>query len=116
MPYFLAIGVAHEEFMHSTPNMLSAYTKAHRLKQKMKDEEMWLHNKYTLEALSVALAHFGAGLSGKTSQAKYPEEPFMKDAGKSKAELSEEEKQKAVDLFFAREKARRVNWRRNHQR
>lgn len=80
----------------------------------MRDEEMWLHNKYTFEALMVAFAHFSAGLSGKKSQAEYPDRPYMKDATKIKEEVSEDENQKAVDLFFAREKVRRANWRRTH--
>lgn len=88
--------------------------KAYKLKQKIRDEEMWIHNRYTLNALMVALAHFGAGLSGKKSQAEYPDKPFMYDVAEEKTELSEEEKQKEVDLFFAREEARRVNWNRKH--
>lgn len=67
----------------------------------------------------VALAHFGAGFSGKKSQAEYPAKPFLNgyssESCAGEGELSEEEKQKAVDLFFAREKARRVNWKRSHR-
>lgn len=96
--------------------MLRAYIQAHKLKQKMKDEEMWLHNRYTLNALSVALAHFGAGLSGKKSQAEYPERPYMQDDVSLQGELSEAEKQRAVDLFFAKEEVRRVNWERNNNK
>lgn len=49
---------------------------------------------------------------------QYPSEPFLWKSGLSgnRNEISEDEKQKAVDLFFAQEKARRVNWKRTHSK
>lgn len=40
---------------------------------------MWLHNKYTLEAFSVVMAHFGAGLAGKGTKctAEYFKQPLL---------------------------------------
>lgn len=70
---------------------------------------------YTMRAFEVVMAHFGAGLSGKISSAKYFDEPMMKNVC-SNHELTEEEKQREVDKFFARENARRVNWKRNKAR
>lgn len=80
----------------------------------MRDEEAWIDNMYTMRAFEVVMAHFGAGLSGKRSSAKYLDEPMMKNVYEEH-ELSEEEKQREVDKFFARENARRVNWKRSNQ-
>lgn len=75
--------------------------------------------KYNFDAQMVALNHFGAGLSGKQSQAEYPEKPYMYRIDKKRFDneyISEDEKQREVDLFFAREKARRVNWKYAHKK
>lgn len=110
----MAIGIDYKTFMKSTPIVFPSFYKSYLLKRKMRDEELWLQGKYNLEALMVALAHFSAGLSGKKSSAKYLKEPVMKNIGNNGA-LTEAEKQKAVDKFFAKEKARRINWKRNHK-
>ena len=81
----------------------------------MRDEEAWMNGMYVKNAFEVVMAHFGAGLAGKTSDAKYFEEPLLNDV-KEQRELTEEEKQREVDKFFARENARRVNWKRNKAR
>lgn len=64
----------------------------------------WWGN-YGLSAVFVAVEHC---LAGKKAISKYIEEPIL-----SQFQFSEEEKQKEVDLFFEREKARRINFKRN---
>lgn len=66
---------------------------------------------YILSAVSVAIDH----CFNKNANSKYIEKPIMQEMNKN-TNMTEEEKQKAVDLFFAQEKARRVNWRRNHNK
>ena len=75
--------------------------------------------RYNFEAQMVALAHLGAGLAGKRSQATYIESPYLQKIDMqryNKDSISEDEKQREVDLFFAKEKARRVNWKRAHKK
>ena len=74
-----------------------------------------MDNAYTLRAFEVVMAHFGAGLSGKRSSAKYFETPMWRGI-QDEGTLTEEEKQREVDKFFARENARRVNWNRKKRR
>ena len=67
--------------------------------------------RYSFDAQMAALAHFGAGLAGKQSQASYVETPYLQKVdGKGLG------KEREVDLFFAQEKARRVNWNRTHKK
>lgn len=112
LPQALAVGVPYEVFWHLNPKKLESFYDAYRIKQKMKDEEAWVNNIYALRAFQVVMAQFGAGLSGKRSTAQYFEKPLMGEATEQR-ELTEEEKQREVDKFFARENARRVNWKRN---
>lgn len=112
LPNALAVGVPYEVFWHLNPKKLESFYDAYKIKQKMRDEEAWANNIYTLRAFQVVMAQFGAGLSGKRSTAQYFEKPLMGEVSRQR-ELTEEEKQREVDKFFARENARRVNWKRN---
>lgn len=115
MPNALAIGVSYELFWHLSPTKLKAFEEAYMIKRKMRDEEMWYMGQYVASALNATVcnAEFWRGKNGKAE--KYVEKPFMSNVNTNKGKLTEEEKQKAVDLFFAKENARRVNWRRNHK-
>ena len=111
MPYALSIGMTKQEFMKSKPIELVAYGKADRLKQKRKDEELWLQGFYNYQALQVAFAHFGAGLFGKKSDAKYMDKPITqhKDPyeGLTQEEIDNIEIQKMIaqeDLYIAQQK------------
>lgn len=93
----------------SCPADMKPYLKAHEEELKEKDYLAWLFNQYTLSAVSVAVEHCFAG---RKAHSEYIKEPILQTKEKNKP-LTEDEKQKEVDLFFARENARRVNWRRN---
>ena len=97
------------------PRIIKLHIKGHNRKVQEIDYLLWLMGKYVLDAESVALAHFGAGLAGKTSQAEYLEKPYMQDRDFNDQEPTEEEKQRGVDKFFAQESARRAYWRRTHK-
>lgn len=99
------------EFMKSKPIELVAYGKAHKLKQKIRDEELWLQGFYNYQALQVAFAHFGADLSGKKSDVKYLDKPITqyKDPyeGLTQEEIDNIEIQKMIaqeDLYIAQQK------------
>lgn len=100
--------------MDSCPKELEPYEKAHRIKKMENDALMHLWwGTYGLSAVSVALEHNLAGIFGKKGQSKYIESSIYQDIEKG-TEITEEEKQRQVDLFFAQERARRINWKRNH--
>lgn len=100
-------------FWHLTPKKLECFYNAFRLKKRIQDEQAWMQGQYFYIAAYAATHNAIAGAFGKRGNAKYIEKPILQNAEEGKV-LTEEEKQKAVDLFFAQEKARRVNWRRNH--
>lgn len=112
------MGISWSEFWNLNPRIIKLYVEGHKEKIKEIDYLLWLMGKYNFDAQMVALNHFGAGLSGKRSQAEYLEKPYMQRTGGQYLDsdsISEDEKQREVDLFFAREKARRVNWKRTHK-
>lgn len=73
---------------------------------------MHLQGQYIAEAILATVGNMFSSKSAKLH--KYPKKPY-EIFGKEKIELTEEEKQRQVDLFFAQEKARRSNWKRKHK-
>lgn len=114
LPYALSIGISYNDFWHMNPRRIKAFEEAHKLKAKMQDEQMWLMGIYIQSAVSVAVEH---NLAGRKATSKYIEKPFLQNEIFTKnKELTEYEKQKAVDKFFAKENARRLNWKRNKKK
>lgn len=108
-------GFAVDDIDWSCPADLEPYAKAHKIEMQEKDSGMYFMGAYNKIAFEVVMAHFGAGLAGKKSDAEYPKEPFMMKS-ENKKMLTEAEMQREVDLFFAKEEARRANWKRNHKK
>lgn len=111
MPKALAVGVSYETFKHLNPTKLMPFFKGHKQKLLELDSLIysWVGN-YGISAITFAVEHC---LAGRKAQTKYIEKPIMSDMQYSNGKLTEEEKQRQVDLFFARENARRINWKRN---
>lgn len=102
--------------MDSCPKELKPYEVAY--KNKIKEIDAMMHawiGSYGLSAVSVAVEHC---IHGRKASTKYIEKPILSQieiGTKDSNKLTEEEKQKQVDLFFAEQKARRVNWKRNQK-
>ena len=111
LPYALSIGMTKREFMKSKPKELVSYAIAHKLKNEMRDRELWLQGLYNKCAFEVVLAHFSAGLAGKKSKAEYLKEPLSlrKDPyeGLTQEEIDNLEIQKMInaeELWIAHQK------------
>lgn len=102
-------GLSVDDIDWSSPADMKPYLKAHKEELKERDYLAWMFGQYTLSAVSVAVEHNLAGINAKS---KYIEKPFFELHEENKV-LTEEEIQREVDLFFATEKARRINWKRS---
>lgn len=109
-------GFSIDDIDWSCPADLKPYAKAYELEQKKIDENNWFLGQYFAHALNSTVCNAFLWRSKSDAPGKYPERPFLYDAKESRGELSEEEKQREVDLFFAQEKARRINWKRTHKK
>ena len=87
-------------FWHLNPKKLTPFFEAYKRQCKRRDEEAYMQGFYNLNAFQVALSHFGAGLTGKKSDAKYLEAPIMvkaiEEAGMTQDELDERELEKML--------------------
>lgn len=101
-PYYLAIGMTHNEFWYGDPWLAATYREAHAMRSEMKSQEMWLQGVYFYNALSTALGNFGQSFAKhKRQPRKYMSEPIrltpLTELEKKKKEY--EERQKAIDFF-----------------
>ena len=97
----MTIGVSYELFWHLNPTKLKPFYTAFENQRKMRDEENWLYwGTYGLSAFQTVISHFGAGLSGKKSDAKYIEKPIYQQIVNKKEELTEEEKIEQTKQLF----------------
>lgn len=98
------------------PHIINLMLEGHREKVLQRDEEMWRFGIYIREALKSTVCN-GFVWKGKGQEPdEYPKKPFMQDNDFYNRELTEDEKQREVDRFFAQESARRANWRRTHKK
>lgn len=98
-PYYLSIGMSYEEYWCKSPELVGYYIRAHRLKRDEMNYMSYLQGFYNYYGFSVALSHFGAGLSGKTSKIEYLKEP-VRIQPKTADEI-EKERQAAIKRFVA---------------
>ena len=104
-------GLSVDDIDWSSPADMEPYLKMHKEELKEKDYLAWLSNQYTLAAGWVVIEHCCVG---RKAREEYIIEAILQEAEKNKP-ISEKEKQREVDMFFVKENARRVNWKRNHR-
>lgn len=109
----MAIDVSYDTFWHLNPKKLKPFYTAYKRKKEETDAliHSWVGN-YGISALIVSISR----CFSKKSSAKYIKKPLFSNMIERKIKLTEYEKQKQVDLFFATEEARRVNWRKHHKK
>lgn len=102
-PYYLAIGMTHEQYWEDDPWLTQTYRRAHELTVEMRNQEMWWQGMYIFKAFMAGLANFGEGLAGKHHQRKehkYVDEPIritpLSEKEKRIKAIKDAEKQKAA--------------------
>lgn len=112
MPFALTIGVPYETFMHLVPNELRSFYKSYKQKQRIRDEEMWMYwGHYGISAFMFVIDR----CFNKNPQYQYITKPILENYHKGK-ELTEEEKQKEVDRFYANNERMRKRWKMSHKK
>lgn len=77
------------------PYIIQRMAEGYEERQKETDFVAWLHGRYVYMAFATVMSN----AFSKNSKAEYPNEPML--LSKSKAELSEDEKQIQRELFMA---------------
>lgn len=102
-PYYLSIGMTHDQYWYDEPWLAEIYRKAHNLKIEARNQELWLQGLYIHNAFNAVIANFGRGLSGKNGgkPEQYVEKPIritpLTDAEKRQKE--KEDRLKVIAHF-----------------
>ena len=95
LPKCLAVGMTAAEFWNAYPCEVEPYFEAHKLRRLQKDEEQYSLYVYFTNAIEVALYNSFRGKNKKA--AEHIKEPLLTEH----RELTESEKQDAVEGLFA---------------
>lgn len=101
--------------MNGTPNDLKPFLDAYNLSRKEADEQAWLHNQYTMVAVSLAVSK---SLYGKKAKGKYPDKPFLQiQEEKIKEErITEEEAKRQRENLLNMLQLMQINFENNHDK
>lgn len=100
--------------MDSSPKDLAPFVEANHIRLQNENAMMHINGMYIMDAILATVGNSGYFRAKGAPPNKYPEQPYD-IFGKSEIE-EDMEKQKELDEFVAREKARRANWRMMHPR
>lgn len=98
-PYYLTIGMTHEQYWDDDPWLVWTYREAHKKRMDARSQEMWLQGLYNFQALSTALGNFGNALGGKKRAHKTFE--YMKEPIRLSPLSEEEQRAKQRELLIA---------------
>lgn len=89
--HYISMGMTYEQFWYGKPDMVIYYRDAHTIRNKARNQELWLQGKYILDAIGACF----------DSKHKYPKEPYD-IYPKTRAEREEEAKRqrrKVIEYF-----------------
>lgn len=113
LPYAISIGLTKEQFYSCTMRQLNAYIEANKMKLVEKDLFDYRQGQYFLSALQTAL---DGAFNGKKAKTTYIDKPFLSDIQDSiiskekDRPLTEEEKQRQIDLFVLKRQIAKKNY------
>lgn len=104
----MAMGMSYEEFWDKDVRLVEFYRKAERIKEKRRNEELWLQGAYIYEALCCASPLFRTSFSRKAVKPEpYAKEPYpiteleMRERKEREAKQKEERLKAEFQAFVA---------------
>ena len=99
-PYYLAIGMTPEQYWDGDPWLAKYYRQADEIRQKRKNQDLWLQGMYIYEALCDVAPILQAFAKRGTKPTPYPDHPYS-------LTVKEREEEKKLQEKRERDKARR---------
>lgn len=113
-PYYMSIGMSYDEFWNGDVSMVKAYRKENELRDKRRNQELWLQGLYVYEALCDASALFRFTMKKSIKPEPYPKEPFpitaaeVRERDEREARIKEE-RLKAEFALFAEQMRKKMS-------
>ena len=94
-PYYMSIGMSYDDFWNGDVAMVKAYRVAYELKEKRRNQELWLQGMYFYEALCDASPLFRFSMKkGMIKPEPYVKEPYPITAAEVREREAREAKQR----------------------
>ncbi len=104
-PFYLSIGMTADEYWNQDCTLTKYYLKAFEMRQKRKNEELWLQGLYVYEALGDVAPLLHAFAKPGTTANPYPNKPYPRTA-KEALEREIAEREARFEAARAKMKAR----------
>lgn len=102
-PYYLSIGMTCEQFWDDDVELVKFYREAWRLKQKARNQELWLQGAYIYEAILAASPVLHDFVKRGTKPIPYREQPyalFEKEKALTKEEKSDRKAKAVMEMLM----------------
>lgn len=98
LPYYLSIGMTPNEFWHGDTALHKAYREAQKLKDKKRNQDLWLQGLYVYEAIIDASPILRFTTKRDVKPLPYPDEPYpiTPEERREREERIEREKYEAM--------------------
>lgn len=105
LPYYLSIGMTYDQFWNDDCMLTRYYRKAHQMKQKRRNQELWLQGAYIYEVLTDVAPVLHAFAKKGTKATPYLAEPFALTN-----EEVRERKERDAKLRYDKHRAKLAAW------
>lgn len=105
LPYYLAIGMSHDLYWNEDCRLTESYRQAEEIRQRRKNQELWLQGMYIYEALCDVSPVLQAFAKKGTKPIAYSSEPYALTDKQVKEKRKREEQ-----LRYEKTKAKMTAW------
>lgn len=104
------MGYTYNDFWDMNPRILEVIAEGYKLNRKVKDEDQWLLGGYIFEAVTIAVGNMFKK-KGQKAQSYFDvvKKPVLGSVQEN-GEMSEEEKQKKIELLLAGLRTKQANF------
>lgn len=105
LPYYLAIGMPYDLYWNGDCRLTECYRRAEEIKQRQRNQDLWLQGMYIYEALCDVSPILQAFAKKGTKPTPYSSEPYA-----ITAKQVQEKREKQEQLRFEKTKAKMAAW------
>ena len=104
-PFYLAMGMTYDQYWNEDCTLVKFYREAHKIKNKQRNQELWLQGLYIYEALCDVSPVLHAFAKKGTKPTPYPSAPYPT----TKNEIIENKNHQKI-LQFDKMKSKMIAW------